>query len=356
LVMSVDTVWYTRCPVAAAFGMVTARGWLDQELADEGIVARSLAMSIDPAVRESHFEQTQSNLFRHGGNIPPIIARSRGVDVRVIGLSWTDHAELVLSMPESGVETVADLRGRRLSLPRRAHDEFDFHRATVIRAWQSTLAVAGLEPDDVEFVELVDDRAYGDDFTDSTDQRAALWDSQSMLGFQRVEALALVRGEVDAMYSSGSPGAINKAFLGAHTVLDISQLEDRALQVNNSKPLALTVTGDLLDERPDLVARVLARTLRAADWAAEHPADARRSVAAELGVVEDLLDQACSPQWVQQLGVDLDEENLAGFASQIELLGERGFLAGDVDLDGFVAHEPLIQARALLDGQETVVT
>ena len=55
------------------------------------------------------------------------------------------------------------------------------------------------------------------------------------LGFQRVEALALVRGEVDAMYSSGSPGAINKAFLGAHTVLDISQLEDRALQVNNYK-------------------------------------------------------------------------------------------------------------------------
>lgn len=346
--MSIDTFWYTRCPVPTAFSLAVRLGWLDDEFAADGIGLRSLATSTDRDVRQSHFEQTQPNFFRQGGNIPPLVSRSRGTDVRLIGLSWTDTAELVLAAPGSGIREPADLRGRRLALPRRINDSVDFWRATAIRGYQRALQVAGLSEDDVEFVEVEVDRSFVEDATDSREQRATLWDARFMLGFQREEATALARGEVDAIFSHGALAANLQGFLGARVVLDVGALADRSLRVNNSVPLALTVTGDLLDARPDLVARVLARTLEAAAWAPEHREETRRIVAAEVGVAEELLDVAYSPGLPDQLGIDLGPENLAGLASQARLLADHGFLAQEVDFEAFVDDRPLREARALL--------
>jgi ABC-type nitrate/sulfonate/bicarbonate transport system substrate-binding protein len=346
--MSTETIWYTRCPVPTAFSLAVRLGWLEQEFERDGIAVRSLASSTARDVRQSHFEQTQPNFFRHGGNIPPLVSRSRGADVRLIGLSWTDTAELVLAAPGSGIRKPADLRGRRLALPRRVNDSVDFWRATVIRGYQRALAVAGLSDDDVEFIEIEVDRAFIDDTTDSTEQRASLWDARFMLGFQREEAAALWRGEVDVVFAHGSLAAYLQGFLGAEIVVDLGRLDDRALRVNNSVPLALTVTGELLDARPDLVARVLARTLEAANWAREHGDQAERIVAAEVGIAEELLEFAYSPRLPEQLDVDLGEENLAGLSAQADLLAEHGFLGGELDLGGFVDEGPLREARELL--------
>jgi ABC-type nitrate/sulfonate/bicarbonate transport system substrate-binding protein len=106
--MSIDTFWITRCPVPTAFSLAVRLGWLEQEFERDGIAVRSLASSTARDVRQSHFEQTQPNFFRHGGNIPPLVSRSRGADVRLIGLSWTDTAELVLAAPGSGIRKPAD--------------------------------------------------------------------------------------------------------------------------------------------------------------------------------------------------------------------------------------------------------
>jgi ABC-type nitrate/sulfonate/bicarbonate transport system substrate-binding protein len=346
--MSTETIWYTRCPVPTAFSIAVRNGWLDEELAEDGIAVESLAVSTDPNVRQSHFEQTQPNFFRQGGNIPPIVSRSRGTDVRVIGLGWSDWSEPLLTLPDSGIETLADLRGRRLALPRRVNDSVDFWRATVLRGYQSAFRLAGLAPDDVELVEVLVDRTFVDDSAETTARRATLWDATYMLGHQREEAAALLRGDVDVVFSHGSSAVTLKAFTGARILIDLGTLPERALRVNNSVPNTLTVTGDLLDQRPDLVARVLARTLQAAAWARANPLDARRIVAAEVGSAEELVDLAYSPALAQQLDVTLDADRLAGLASQIDLLAEHGFLAGEVDLEAFVDHEPLAQARRLL--------
>lgn len=343
-----DVFWYTRCPVPTAFSVAVRQGWLDEELAPDGITVQSLATSTDPSVRRSHFDQTQGNFFRHGGNIPPLVARSRGRDVRLIGLSWTDISEPVLALPGSGIHTVADLRGKRLSLPRHANDTVDFWRATVIRGFGTALASAGLGPDDVEWVDVEIDRTYEESSTDSTAQRATLWDARFMLGHQREEAAALLRGEVDAIFSQGAIATTVAAFTGARTVIDVGTLPERERRVNNGTPLAFTVTGDLLDRRPDLVARVLARTLRAAEWAAHNRSDATRIVAAEVGLPEELAELAYSPALPEQLGVSLEPDLVDGLRSQAGLLDEHGFLAGPVDLDEFIDPRPLAEARALL--------
>ena len=83
----VSELWYTRCPVPTASSIAISQGWLDDEFVPDDIAVASLRASADSAVRESHFNHSQADSFRQGGNIPPIWTRSRGSDVRLIGLS-----------------------------------------------------------------------------------------------------------------------------------------------------------------------------------------------------------------------------------------------------------------------------
>lgn len=343
--MSIDTLWYTRCPVPTAFGLAVQLGWIDAEFAPDGIAVRSLATSTDRDVRGSHFRHTQANSFRQGGNIPALIARSRGADVRLIGLASPRISHPVLVPEASPVRSVADLAGRRLALPRRMRDTVDFWRATVIRGYESALATAGLGLDDVRLVEIAVDRGLVDAATDDTGARASLWGAASQIGFQREEAAALVRDEVDAVFSEAGFSAFLRASLGLRTVIDVETLDDPALRVNNGLPQSFTVSGALLDEHPELVARVLARSLEAAAWAPEHRDDARRIVAGEAGLPEELVDEAFTPAFADHLAVHLEPAAIDAIRSQSAFLHEHGFIDEPVDIDAFVAPEPLEIAR-----------
>lgn len=347
--MTIDTVWYTRCPVPTAFSLAVEQGWIDSAAAGEGLIARSLSASTDPKVRQAHFDQNLSAFFRHGGNIPPIVARSRGVDVRVIGLSWADVPQQLLTLPGSGIGAPGDLRGRRLSLPRRVNSSVDFVRATVLRGYEKALAVAGLGLDDVELVDIVVERTFIEDSTASTGERDSLWDAGYLTGFQREEAAALADGTVDVVFASGGhAGRLRKA-TGAHVVIDVGAFDDWARNVNNGNPAALTVTGDLLDERPEVVARVLAAVIRAGHWAVDEPEVARPILARESGVAVEDLDAAYTPDVAAQLDVDLSKARLAALEDQVDLLARHGFLAGPVDFEAFVDDRPLRAARELLE-------
>src|SRR5258708_4903214 len=134
--MSKKNLWYTRCPVPTAFSLAIRLGWLDEEFAEDGITVSSLRQSGDVSVRESHFDHSQNDSFRHGGNIPAIWTASRGADVRLIGLSWTETPYYIVALPESGIRTVADLKGRRVALSRRTNDQIDFARATYLHTYE----------------------------------------------------------------------------------------------------------------------------------------------------------------------------------------------------------------------------
>ncbi|MFZ4756040.1 MAG: ABC transporter substrate-binding protein, partial [Miltoncostaeaceae bacterium] len=263
-----NVAWYTRCPVPTAFSIALNLGWIDEALADEGFDFRSLATAVDPEVRRSHFTQQARNLFRHGGNIPVLASRARGADVRVIGVSWTTFYEPVLVRPESDLRMVDDLRGRRLGIPRRTDCETDFWRPTVLRGFAQALAVANLTLDDVELVDVPVNRSFLAGARLAPGMRAPLWDAMYMIGQQREEALALLDGRVDAIFSHALLAVNVQGFTGARTLIDVGALPNAASRVNNGTPQVLTVTGDLLDARPDIVARVLGEVIRASQWAA----------------------------------------------------------------------------------------
>jgi ABC-type nitrate/sulfonate/bicarbonate transport system substrate-binding protein len=264
--MSVDALWYTRCPVPTATGIALAEGWLTAEFADDGIPLRALTASPDPAVRRSHFEHTVANSLRQGGNIPPLVARSNGADVKILAFSWPTISHRVLVRPDSDVETVADLRGRRLSLPRRADRRLDFWQPTVLRGYEQALATAGLTTDDVDLVPIDVDTPLEPVQTVETDaQRGQQWDIFRSAGFQKHEAAALLSGEVDALFTEHSSSAQLRSVLGLRTVIDLAA-PGAELHVNNGIPLVLTASGTLLDQRPDLVRRWIERLLDAPAW------------------------------------------------------------------------------------------
>lgn len=150
----IDNIWYTRCPVPTASGISLARGELAQVFGERDVTLTDLATSDDAEIRRSHFSHTVDNSLRQGGNIPPLVARSRGADVVVLGFSWPHISHRILVDPDSQIFDVEDLRGKRLGIPLRADDELDFWRPTVLRGFEAGLQKAGLTFADVELVDV----------------------------------------------------------------------------------------------------------------------------------------------------------------------------------------------------------
>lgn len=345
---TLNTIWYTRCPVPTAFGVAITNGFLAAELKADGIEPRSLASSNDTSVRQSHFNHSQPNSFRHGGNGPPLVTRSRGGDVTLVGLSWNDSIKPMLAMPESRIQSMADLAGKRVSLPIRASDSIDFWKATSLRGTELALRHAGMSVADVKFEPVSTSRAFLEAATTSTEQTATLWDANCMLGHQREEAFALIRGEVDAIYSQGAICTVVQGFTGAVAIADNADCETLADKVNNDSPLVLTVSTGLLREHPELVARCLAAVLRAADWAAQNEKAAKRIIAADTGLPEELVDYTFSPHVHRQLGIDLRPEWVEGLKVQHDHLLRHGFLERAIDFDLFIDPRPLQRAMDLI--------
>lgn len=339
-------LWYTRCPLPTASSIAIERGLLEAEFAADGIAVQSLNASASMAVREAHYDHGQRNLFRQGGNIPPLWSRSRGADTVVVATNWIDEYQAVVALDGSGIEGPADLRGRRLGLPRRVHEAVDYWRAMCLRGFLGALEVAGLAPGDVEIVDLpVAEKQIA---VGGESQRGTLWRGGARARRQSREALALIRGEVDAIYTAGAPGAQLSAFMSAHTVVDLGGAGQPAARTNNQVPTVLTVDGALARERPEIVARYLATLMRASRWAAEHEDETLQIVAGDVAATPEWVGAAYGAQVHRQLDLDLDAPSIAAIERQKRFLLEHGFIADDFAVSEWIDPRPLAIALDML--------
>ncbi len=65
------------------------------------------------------------------------MSRSRGSDIRAIGIAWPDRVHGIYALPDSGMLTLADLKHKRLGVPVRAKDDVDWWRASVLGGYES---------------------------------------------------------------------------------------------------------------------------------------------------------------------------------------------------------------------------
>ncbi|CAN5778024.1 ABC transporter substrate-binding protein [soil metagenome] len=345
-----DTLWYTRCPLPTAFSVAVHTGLLASHLAPLGVAVASLRHSEDPKVRLSHFTHTWPGMMRQGGHIPPLWSRAEGRDVRLIGLSWTREAQLVLALPESRIDSVAALKGKRLAVPRRRNFPIDFWRATVLKGFSDALATADLSLADVTLVDIEVDTIPFTERNSSTATISPPGTAYQTLSSQRAESRALLDGRVDAIFSPGHYGVALRAFIGANTVIDLTQSVGKFRCVNNPSLLAFTVDGRFLDRHPQAVAAALEASLRAAEHARSHPLDVARIVAAESGNAEELVGEIFGSDFAADLAPKLSDDLIEALTLQNHFLQRQGFIPRTVPIEEWIAREPLQQARAKLAG------
>lgn len=344
-------VYYTVCPVASAISIAVGRGELQSAFEGSGVTLHNIRHSPDRAVREAHYNQSQANLFREGGNIPPLWARSEGRDLRLIGLTWIEQYAAVLALPNSGIRSPEHLSGKRLGLVRRPNDQIDYARATGLRGFLTALKAGGVDRSAVSFVDITIEEPLV-----ATQPAAGVLSSSafSAARLRRWDGLlvkALYEGAVDAIYVTG-PAAELESVLNANVVFDTRQATDPFDRINNTTPLAFTVRGELLDSEPDIVTAYVAQNIRTARWAKANPAEATRYIARDSGSAEELVPFKYSPNVVNALEPSLDENLIGYLEDQKNFLVREGFLRNDFAIADFVAHGPVRAARALVDQEQ----
>jgi len=327
---AVSEIWYTRCPVPTPVGLAVQLGLLEEAFAKEGVTLNSIIDSKDRSIRSSHFDHHLAYSFRHGGNVPPIRARSEGNPTRLVGITWTDEFQAIITLPASGIKTTKDLVGRRFGIARRPPGIVDFMAATALKGLVSALSLEGLSHQQVEIVDI----PLADSVLDGREgpQLYGLRNRQPY----GAEIAALLRGEVDAIYVKGTGGIAVANLIAAQTVTEFGFHPDPKIRINSGSPRVLTVDERLAEDRPDLVARLLETLQRASAWAEAHPDEVRRFVAREVGASEEVVAAANGPDLHRHLGIGLEPELVEAIGHYKDFLHEWGFLENNFDIDAWV--------------------
>ncbi|MFZ6646925.1 ABC transporter substrate-binding protein [Undibacterium sp. TJN25] len=342
---SLDTLWYTRCPVPTGLGLALQKGWLEDAFRSKATNIKSLRESNDKAVRESHFDHTLQNSVRHGGNIPALWARAAGRETRVLGLSWADETQRILTLPSSGIRTVRDLKGRRFGLPKWVHAQIDFARAQAIRGLENALKLEGLEVADVELVDYVIDAGQSDTVAERIAGTNVFSGSRSG---QSAELVGLLRGEVDAIFLKGASAAHTAHQFGLHTVIDTGIHPEPLIRANNGTPRTLTVDVNLIDQHFDAAVGIVEQVLRAETWAHNNPDETRRFLARETNSSEYWVTAAYGEDAHLRVHTDLSGTSLDGLQGFSDFLFRWKFLPAPVDVRAWVDPRPFETAQSLL--------
>ena len=344
---ALDTLWYTRCPVPTGLGIAVQKGWLQDAVGALGTGVQSLRESSDKAVRESHFDHTLRNSVRHGGSIPAIWARAQGRETRVIGLSWADESQLILTRPDSGIHSVKDLKGRTFGLPDWAGAQIDFTRAQALRGLENALKLEGLQVGDLQLVNF----RYGGTFSDGQVQTVnGTPVSQQRVEGRNLELIGLLRGEVDAIFLKGASAAQYAHDFGLRTVIDTGAHPDPLIRSNNGTPRTLAVDLHLLEQHFDVASGILDSVLRAEQWAHTHPDETRRYLARETNSSEYWVSSAYGGDAHLRLRTALDEQAIGALQDFTHFLHRWRFIPKTFDVREWIDPRPLAALDKALAG------
>jgi sulfonate transport system substrate-binding protein len=243
---------YTICPVGNASYIAAKKGWLNEGLAPLGVTA-TLLQNLPQERWAAHYNYKDAALFREGGNIPPIWSKAQGEEPVLIGLTFLDHKQYLLVRADSPIDSVEQLRKHRLGLQSRPEFIIDYGKASAQQGFNTALAARGVAKTEVTFVELPVSEA---DIAQTAGKK-------SNYGRKR-EVEALEKGEVDAIYTSGTRAQALLDTGHFKVIFAISADADQLFPINNAYPNILTVSKRLAEEAPEIVVEYIKQMLRAA--------------------------------------------------------------------------------------------
>ncbi|WP_313512598.1 hypothetical protein [Pseudomonas sp.] len=326
----------TRCPaVPTASALAYQLGYLQEEFADEpGLDTQFKSIGFTGKLDYAHHERLW---VRNAGHAPAVWAKSNGVDNKVVALAWLKGSYPLLSLRGSGIDSPAELKGKRLALIGNHEASFDLLIAQQLKIYSATLATVGLTLDDVELVRISKPSIPA--------AAAGAPKKDHFVELARVLVARLILGDVEVI-SARLPAEV-AAFADVQTLYDLHEHSDPRARVHPSVLRGLVVSRALLEERRDIVVRYLARLLQATEWAAAHPEEAAELVAQDLGVpVGNLLASYDSVS--DGLQLRLDDDIVDSLRVQKDFLLAHGFIDKDFDFASWVDQTPLQEARHLL--------
>jgi 2'-hydroxybiphenyl-2-sulfinate desulfinase len=309
----VKEIRYTICPVGNSSYIAAQKGWLKEGLAPLGVTP-VLLQSLPQEQWKVHFDYQDDALFREGGNIPPLWARSNGAEVTLIGLALLKQKQFILARADSDINAIEQLRGRKIAIPAHPDALIDFHKASAEHGFLLALNARGVSWAEVEPVVL---NSKGDFLTG----RRFLSDTP-----EADEVIALDSGKVDAIYVKLSRlrGLLNT---GRYKVLfDISADPSLLSPINNEYPNTLTVSKRLADEHPEVVVAYVKQLLLASIWAKTHRAEAIGILAEQtLGSVGEFIGSNAG-DFHENITPNLSDESLEALEGQKRFLYDRGYI------------------------------
>ncbi|TBU85196.1 ABC transporter substrate-binding protein [Phytopseudomonas dryadis] len=343
-----DTLWYTHSPDPTGLGVAVESGRLAEAFRPFGTNIQALRESSDREVREAHFDHHLQNSVRHGGNIPAIWAYATRRATRVLGLSWIDEVQLLVTTTDSGVKSIRDLRNRRFGLPKWANVQIDFGRAQALRGLENALRLEGLTLADVERV----DYPYGGAHCDEPPHHHAFGAHVRLRGTRvrrrNNELIGLLRGDIDAVFIKGAHGVQLAEEFGLHVIVDTGSHPDPLIRSNLGTPRTLTVDQHLLDHHPDAALCILQTVLRAEQWAWAHPDETRRFLARTLNTSEYWVAAAYGEDAHQRLQTNLDERSIGALQDLTDFLHRWDFIPQGFDVREWIDPRPMEKLLASL--------
>ncbi|GAA5005089.1 ABC transporter substrate-binding protein [Acinetobacter puyangensis] len=337
---TLSTVWYTRCPVPTGLGIAIQKGWLQQKFEQDQIEIKSLRESNSKEVRNSHFNHSLENSVRHGGSIPAIWAYSSGQKTKVIGLSWADEAQLLLTRFDANIKTVADLKGKKFGIPLNQDALIDFSRAQAIRGLENALKTVDLTVADVQLVDTLRQdiiRAQNQQLLDQQ-KDGSFYGSRNPLNAS-AELVALLTGQVDAIFLKGAQAVQIASDFALHTIIDIGAHPDPLLRSNNGTPRTLTVDEHFLTHHPKQVQHIIESVVDAEQWSHQNPAETHRYLAKECQSTEQWVHVAYGEDAHLKLNTNFDETSIHALQDLSDFLYRWKFIPNPIDVKQWLAPE-----------------
>ena len=334
------TLWYTRCPVATASGIAYQRGMFDEEFKGSDYEVRNIK-ELGREQASTHFTPTLADSFREGGFIPPLWAHQNGAQTVVVGFTFVAETLRFYVRPDSGINSFADLKGKRIGLPVRPKLEIDFMHVNAHKAFWGALQEHGMTEADVELTDF----EVGDDVLGTVNADYGQGDNRTVPPLYAGEIEALLAGEVDVVFAKNAEAIYTEhCYVGRiNMIYDLINSSSAEFKCN-ANPRPITVSGNTIAENPEGVIRYLQVLIRASAYAADNRQGAAEVMAPELGVETDDIFKAYEADFNSKLWPTLDDRIIGLANAFLGFMVEKGYLSDQVTLAGWVNPEFLREA------------